>query len=160
VVFPVPALKLQDITSHWDTTASFNTPSYSVIIKSRKSILRLVHRCTGRSLTDSEDTRCCINKIWPPEDEQGTARNMYVNRIVINVLKCVSSWSLAKAKMCGQRRFRSVIKIRQILYFYGLGYLILLSTKPFLYYLCSRKTQVCLVFLIINLINLKNSCSL
>ena len=29
----VPPLKSQDITSNWDTTASFHTPSYSVIIK-------------------------------------------------------------------------------------------------------------------------------
>ena len=32
-----------------------------------------VHR---RSLTESGDTRCCINTISPPEDEQGIARNM------------------------------------------------------------------------------------
>jgi len=32
--------------------------------------------CTGRSLTDSDDTRCCINTIWPPEDEQDIAGNM------------------------------------------------------------------------------------
>jgi len=32
---------------------------------------------TGRSLTESNDTRCCINTIWPPEDEQDIARNMY-----------------------------------------------------------------------------------
>jgi len=37
---------------------------------------RPVHRCTGRSLTESEDTRCCINTIWPPEDEQDNVRNM------------------------------------------------------------------------------------
>ena len=30
------------------------------------------------SLTDSDDTRCCINTIWPPEDEQDIARNMYM----------------------------------------------------------------------------------
>ena len=34
--------------------------------------------CTGRSLTESDDTRCCINTIWPPEDEQDIARNMYM----------------------------------------------------------------------------------
>jgi len=34
--------------------------------------------CTGRSLTDSDDTRRCINAIWPPQDEQDIARNMYV----------------------------------------------------------------------------------
>jgi len=32
----------------------------------------------GGSFTyfQSDDTRCCNNKICPPEDEQGTARNM------------------------------------------------------------------------------------
>ena len=25
--------------------------------------------CTGRPLTDSDDTRCCINTIQPPDDE-------------------------------------------------------------------------------------------
>ena len=38
---------------------------------------RPVHNlCTGRSLTDSYDTRCCINTIWPPDDEHDVARNM------------------------------------------------------------------------------------
>jgi hypothetical protein len=32
---------------------------------------------TGRSLTKSDDTRSCINKIWPSEDEQDIALNMY-----------------------------------------------------------------------------------
>jgi hypothetical protein len=47
---------------------------------------RSVHRlrknfhnlCTGRSLTDSDDARCCVNTIWPPEDEQDIVRNMYM----------------------------------------------------------------------------------
>jgi len=25
--------------------------------------------CTGRPLTESDDTRCCINRIQPPDDE-------------------------------------------------------------------------------------------
>ena len=29
-----------------------------------------------RSLTESDDTRCCVNTILPPEDEQDNARNM------------------------------------------------------------------------------------
>jgi len=33
---------------------------------------------TGRSLTEIEDTKYCINTIWPPEDEQDIARNMYM----------------------------------------------------------------------------------
>jgi len=31
---------------------------------------------TVRLFTDSDDTRCCNNTICPPEDEQGTVRNM------------------------------------------------------------------------------------
>jgi len=31
---------------------------------------------TVRPFTESDDTRCCNNTICPPEDEQGTARNM------------------------------------------------------------------------------------
>jgi hypothetical protein len=30
------------------------------------------------SLTESDDTRSCINTIWPPEDEQNIAQNMYM----------------------------------------------------------------------------------
>jgi len=26
-------------------------------------------RCTGRPLTEGDDTRCCINTIQPPDDE-------------------------------------------------------------------------------------------
>jgi len=33
-------------------------------------------RHTVRLFTESGDTRGCNNKICPPEDEQGTARNM------------------------------------------------------------------------------------
>ena len=32
--------------------------------------------CTGRPLTESDDTGCCINKIWPPDDEHDVAQNM------------------------------------------------------------------------------------
>jgi len=33
-------------------------------------------RHTVRLFIESDDTRGCNNKICPPEDEQGTARNM------------------------------------------------------------------------------------
>jgi len=35
-------------------------------------------QCTGRSLTESDETRRCINTICPPEDEQDIAPNMYM----------------------------------------------------------------------------------
>jgi len=34
--------------------------------------------CTGRSLTESDDTRWCINTMWPPDDDQDIARDMYM----------------------------------------------------------------------------------
>jgi len=36
---------------------------------------------TVRLFADSDDTRGCDNKVCPPEDEQGTARNML--RIIV-----------------------------------------------------------------------------
>jgi hypothetical protein len=35
-----------------------------------------LNRYTGQSPADSDDIRCCIDTIRPPEDEQGNARNM------------------------------------------------------------------------------------
>jgi len=35
-----------------------------------------LNRHTVQPFTESGDTRCCNNKIWPPEDEHGNARNM------------------------------------------------------------------------------------
>jgi len=35
-----------------------------------------LNRHTVRPFTESDDTRCCSYTICPPEDEQGTARNM------------------------------------------------------------------------------------
>ena len=35
-----------------------------------------LNRHTVQPFTDSDDTRGCNNTICPPEDEQGTARNM------------------------------------------------------------------------------------
>ena len=35
-----------------------------------------LNRHTVRLFTESDDTRGCNNTISPPEDEQGTARNM------------------------------------------------------------------------------------
>jgi hypothetical protein len=48
-------------------------------VKEHKNNIRnKMHLCTGRSLTESDYTRCCINTIWPPEDEQDIARNIYM----------------------------------------------------------------------------------
>jgi hypothetical protein len=37
--------------------------------------------CTVQTFTESEDTRCCVNTIFPPEDVHVNARNM--SRILI-----------------------------------------------------------------------------
>jgi len=40
-----------------------------------------LNRHTVRLFTESDDTRCCNNRICPPEDEHSTAQNM--SRIII-----------------------------------------------------------------------------
>jgi hypothetical protein len=40
-----------------------------------------LNRCTEYLLTESADTICCNNTIWPPEDEHCIARNM--SRIIM-----------------------------------------------------------------------------
>jgi len=55
---------------------------YSTPVKS--GLQSALNRRTVRSFTESDDTRGCINTICPPEDEQGTARNML--RIIMFVI--------------------------------------------------------------------------
>ena len=45
-----------------------------------------LNRHTVRLFTESDDTRGCNNTICPPEDEQGTARNML--KIVMKHIYC------------------------------------------------------------------------
>jgi len=40
-----------------------------------------LERCTVQPFIESDDTRCCVNTICPPEDERVSARNM--SRIVV-----------------------------------------------------------------------------
>ena len=47
-----------------------------VLIQHLVSSLSVSGRPKGRPLTESDDTRCCINTIWPPDDEHDVARNM------------------------------------------------------------------------------------
>ena len=47
---------------------------YSMPVES--GLQSALNRHTVRLFTDSDDTRGCNNTICPPEDEQGTARNM------------------------------------------------------------------------------------
>ena len=48
--------------------------SYCIITVS--GIVTLCKRSTVWPFTESDDTRCCNNKIRPPEGENSTARNM------------------------------------------------------------------------------------
>ena len=43
--------------------------------------LRASAQCTGQTFTESEDTRFCVNTIFPPEDGHVNARNM--SRIIV-----------------------------------------------------------------------------
>ena len=40
-----------------------------------------LNQCTVQTITESEDTRCCVNIIFPPEDGHVNARNM--SRIIV-----------------------------------------------------------------------------
>ena len=51
---------------------------HSTPVESRLSTL---NQCTGQTFTQSEDTRCCVNTIFPPEDGHVNARNM--SRIIV-----------------------------------------------------------------------------
>ena len=37
--------------------------------------------CTVQPFTESDDTRCCVNTVFPPEDGHVNARNM--SRIIV-----------------------------------------------------------------------------
>jgi hypothetical protein len=70
------------------TTSSYSLeePEQIFIIKSAKfrkesGLESALNRHTVRPFTESDDTRGCNDTICPPEDEQGTARNML--RIII-----------------------------------------------------------------------------
>jgi len=47
---------------------------YSMPVES--GLQSALNRHTVRLFTQCDDTRGCNNTIWPPEDEQGSARNM------------------------------------------------------------------------------------
>ena len=53
-----------------------NTPVESRLCRAESAL----YRCTVQPFTESDDTRCCVNTICPPEDGHVNARNM--SRIV------------------------------------------------------------------------------
>jgi hypothetical protein len=46
-----------------------------------KNCRSALNRCTVQPFTESDDTRCCVNAIFPPEDGHVNARNM--SRIIV-----------------------------------------------------------------------------
>ena len=47
----------------------------------RHSMQSALNQCTVQTFTEREDTRCCVNIIFPPEDGPVNARNM--SRIIV-----------------------------------------------------------------------------
>ena len=54
---------------------------YSTPFEIRLQSSLLLNRCTVQPFAESDDTRCCVNTIGPPEDGHVIARNM--SRIVV-----------------------------------------------------------------------------
>ena len=53
-----------------------------VFSKKKKDLMMVVVvLCTVQTFTESEDTRCCVNTIFPPKDGHVNARNM--SRIIV-----------------------------------------------------------------------------
>jgi hypothetical protein len=50
------------------------TVQYSTPVESR--LQSALNQCTVQMFTESEDTRCCVNTIFPPEDGHINAQNM------------------------------------------------------------------------------------
>ena len=62
----------------------------------------------------SDDTRCCTNTIWPPEDEHNSARNMYRN--IINVFFFHWHYSPLQALACRTMSFHFFLSAINSLY--------------------------------------------
>ena len=59
------------------SSTNFNA-QFSLFIN---NMLSALNQCTVQTFTESEDTRCCVNTIFPPEDGHVNARNM--SRIIV-----------------------------------------------------------------------------
>ena len=71
-------LRQQDILQHRIISSTNFNAQFSLFINSLQSAL---NQCTVQTFTESEDTRCCVNTIFPPEDGHVNARNM--SRIIV-----------------------------------------------------------------------------
>ena len=52
---------------------------YSTLVES--GLQSALNQCSVQPFKESEDTRCCVNTIFPPEDGHVNARNM--SRIIV-----------------------------------------------------------------------------
>ena len=57
--------------------SSINMPIFSI----HTNVCPVHNQCTGQTFIESEDNRCCVNTIFPPEDWYVNARNM--SRIIV-----------------------------------------------------------------------------
>ena len=55
------------------------TPPHSTLVES--GLQSALNQCTVQTFTESENTRCCVNTIFAPEDGHLNARNM--SRIIV-----------------------------------------------------------------------------
>ena len=52
---------------------------HSTLVES--GLTSTLNQCNVQMFTESEDTRCCVNTVFPPEDGHVNARNM--SRIIV-----------------------------------------------------------------------------
>ena len=73
-IYSLPICLLHYYPRH---VSSINMP----IFMRKNCIHTALNQCTVQAFTESEDTRCCVNTIFPPEDGHVNARNM--SRIIV-----------------------------------------------------------------------------
>ena len=61
--------------------SALTCPSAGRKIVFTQHLVSALNQCTVQTFTESEDTRCCVNTIFPPEDGHVNARNM--SRIIV-----------------------------------------------------------------------------
>ena len=66
-----------------------------------------LNQCTVQTFTESEDTRCCVNTIFPPEDGHVNARNM--SRIIVLMLLLLLMLLLMNKENCALKLVDEII---------------------------------------------------
>ena len=74
----------------WPPGDEHNSPVHRL----RQSSLNL---CTGRPPTACDDTRCCIIKCWPPDDEHMCSKHVEAwSKLIVKQKVCASSWLITE----------------------------------------------------------------